>query len=321
MRAAERCLAAALLAAALAWFGSGTVAFASADGYGQRFDVAWNLVEQRYWDVGGLKIDWQKMRQEYRPRAVAASSDAAYFAVVEAMYARIGDHHSRFVPPARVAEIRRRYGDLPCLAVFGMAQATPATGHVRYRMLDGEIGYIRVPDLATDGTAAAVRSAVAVLRAAGARAWVLDLRGNPGGRLVTMMQVAGVFTGGFLWRVVTRWALPLPYPALGPVATRLPLAVLVDDNVNSAAEGLAGALQQHGRATIVGATTAGNVEAVLPFCLPDGSQAWIATGVLAPIGGPTWEGRGVVPDVVVPPADALDAAARLLRARLAPSGP
>ncbi|MEJ2289077.1 MAG: S41 family peptidase [Deinococcales bacterium] len=135
-----------------------------------------------------------------------------------------------------------------------------------------------------------------------------------------MMQVAGVFTRGFLWRVVTRWALPLPYPAIGPAATHLPLAVLVDGHVNSAAEGLAGALQLHGRATLVGATTAGNVEAVLPFCLADGSQAWIATGVLAPIGGPTWEGRGVVPDVAVPPADALDVAVRRLRARPAATG-
>ena len=73
--------------------------------------------------------------------------------------------------------------------------------------------------------------------------------------------------------------------------------MLIDGNVNSAAEGLAGALQAKGRATVIGETSAGNVEAVLPFCLRDGSQAWIATGVLAPIGAPTWEGRGVVPDV------------------------
>jgi carboxyl-terminal processing protease len=320
VRAAERRLAAALLAVSLALLACAPAALAASPDYGARFDVAWNLVAQRYWDVGGLKVDWRQMRDEYRPQAVAAVDDAAYYAVVEAMYARIGDDHSRFVPPERVAAIRRQYGDLPCLAVFGMAEAIAGAGHVRYRMLDGAIGYIRVPDLATDGTAGAVRSAVTVLQAAGARAFVLDLRGNPGGRLVTMMQVAGVFTRGFLWRVVTRWALPLPYPAIGPAATHLPLAVLVDGHVNSAAEGLAGALQLHGRATLVGATTAGNVEAVLPFCLADGSQAWIATGVLAPIGGPTWEGRGVVPDVAVPPADALDVAVRRLRARPAATG-
>ena len=123
-----------------------------------------------------------------------------------------------------------------------------------------------------------------------------------------MMQVAGVFTRGLLWRAITRWSLPLPYPALGSPATDLPLAVLVDGDVHSAAEGLAGALQAQGRARVVGATTAGNVEAVLPFCLRDGGQAWIATGVLAPIRGPTWEGRGVVPDLEVDPTTAATAA-------------
>ncbi len=302
------------MALAGATFAAGAAGTRSAGGadYAQRFDVAWQLVDQRYWDVGGLKVDWQAMRREYRPQAVAAADDDAFYAVLEKMYARIGDDHSRFVPPARVAEIHREYGDLPCLGVFGMAQVEGAIGHVSYRMLADAVGYVRLPDLASDGVAQAVRSAVTALQAGGARSLVLDLRGNPGGRLVSMMQVAGIFTRGFLWRVVTRWALPLPYPAIGPVATELPLAVLVDGDVNSAAEGLAGALQRNGRAVVVGARTAGNVEAVLPFCLPDGSQAWIATGVLAPLGAPTWEGRGVVPDVPSGPADALDAAVKAL---------
>jgi hypothetical protein len=154
-----------------------------------------------------------------------------------------------------------------------------------YGLLDDATGYLRIEDLVQDGTSDGVRSAVADLLARGAEAFVLDLRGNPGGRLITMMQVAGVFTSGFLWRAVTTWSLPVPYPALGATLTDAPLAVLVDGDVHSAAEGLAGALQMRGRAVVVGATTAGNVEAVLPFCLRDGSQAWVATGVLAPIGG------------------------------------
>ncbi len=314
VRAAERGLAAVLLGACLSWLAFGATAqAASPHDYAQRFDVAWTLVEQRYWNVGGLKVDWQQMRREYEPQALAAKDDSAFYAVLVAMYGRIQDGHSVFVPPARVEEIHRLYGDLPCLGVFGMAQSAQAHGHVTYRMLDGSIGYVRLPDLASDGVAGDVRSAVTVLQAAGARALVLDLRGNPGGRLVSMMQIAGLFTRGFLWRVVTRWALPLPYPAIGPLATQLPLAVLIDGDVNSAAEGLAGALQQRARATVFGAASAGNVEAVLPFCLADGSQAWIATGVLAPIGGPTWEGRGVVPDQPTDPENALDAAAAWLR--------
>jgi carboxyl-terminal processing protease len=271
-------------------------------------------VSERYWSIDARGVDWDRIGDDYRDRALAAADEAEFHEVLERMYQELGDDHSLYVPPARVEEIREAYGHLPCLAVLGQRSGEERVGRVRYRRYD-EIGYLRLPDLASPGIALDTRLAVRSLSEAGVSALVLDMRGNPGGRLVEMMQVAGIFTRGFLWRVLTRWSLPLPYPALGTVETDLPLAVLVDAGVNSAAEGLAGALQRQGRALIVGETTAGNVEAVLPFCLRDGSQAWIATGVLAPIGGPTWEGRGVVPDLITDPGGALEAALRHLRER------
>jgi carboxyl-terminal processing protease len=291
-----------------------------------RFEVAWRVIDERYWDLSLSAIDWQDARTLFGERLVA--DDDALDELIEAMYEAIGDDHTRYVPAARVIEERERFGDLPCIGYFGASQATGAPGAagdappglrrigpVRLGTWDDGIGYIGVSDLVQTGVAEGVRRAVAELERGGASALVLDLRGNPGGRLVTMMQVAGVFTRGFLWRALTRWSLPLPYPALGTPATELPLAVLVDGDVNSAAEGLAGALQAQGRAVIVGATTAGNVEAVLPFCLRDGAQAWIATGVLAPLNGPTWEGRGVAPDAAVDPATAASVARAILLGR------
>jgi carboxyl-terminal processing protease len=303
-----------------------------------RFETAWSLVAERYWDLARLPVDWNEVGERYRARLADVADADGLYRLLEEMYDEIGDDHSVFVPPTRVAEIRDAYGNMPCVAVFGVsagyspagasavtasltvsplhvvlgvtaAQGVPADaaviGNVEFAMTSAEseagvpLGYIKLPDLASEGVAGAVRQAVDRLQADGARGIVLDLRGNPGGRLVTMMQVAGVFTGGFLWRAVMSWTLPLPYPAIGQPATDLPMAVLIDGGVNSAAEGLAGALQAKGRATLFGSTTAGNVEAVLPFCLRDGSQAWIATGVLAPLVGATWEGRGVEPDVAI----------------------
>lgn len=274
--------------------------------YGQRFDAAWELVAERYWDETYGGADWPALKAKYRPEALTAKSERAFYRVLERLYDTLGDNHSTFVPPHKVQEIRLAYGDLPCLGVFGLLQKQERLGNVRYR-LEGSVGILRVPDLATTGVSQNLREAVRRLTRQGATAFVLDLRGNPGGRLLEMMESAGVFTRGFLWRTLTRWTLPLPYPALGRVETDRPLAVLIDKGVNSAAEGLAGALQSRGRARLFGHTSAGNVEAVLPFCLRDGSQAWIATGVLAPLGGPTWEGRGVVPDVTTrsPLRDAL----------------
>lgn len=276
-----------------------------------RFDRVWNLVEQRYWDLEGTGLAWDEVREPYRRRAVAAASEDELHEVLSEMVALLADDHSRYVSPEQVDRVREQYGDLPCIGVFARAQAQGTSGPVAWRLDDG-VGIIELPDLAQGGAAAGVRSGVVALAGAGARGLVLDLRGNPGGRLVEMMTTAGVFTSGFLWRVATTWSLPLPYPAVGAVATDLPLAVLIDGEVHSAAEGLAGALQASGRAVLVGSRTAGNVEAVLPFCLRDGSQVWLATGVLAPLSGATWEGRGVRPDVEVEPERALEAARKVL---------
>jgi carboxyl-terminal processing protease len=289
------------------------VSFAQEADFATRFERAWNLIAERYWNLEDLSLSWELVGERYRHDALTAANESEFYAVLERMYQQLGDEHTVFVPPERVAEIRRRYGNLPCLAVLGQG-AEGRFGRVSFESM-GNIGYLRVPDLASPGVAADTRGAVRALADWGAQALVLDLRGNPGGRLVEMMQVAGVFTRGFLWRVVTRWSLPLPYPALGAVETDLPLAILTDSAVNSAAEGLAGALQRQGRAVIVGEPTAGNVEAVLPFCLRDGSQAWIATGVLAPVGGPTWEGTGVLPDIPADADEALEAALRHLGGR------
>lgn len=303
------------------------------------FETAWRLVDERYFDLERAGVDWNSVYSEYRPLALNAASEEALYSVLERMYEELNDDHSVFVPPAKVAEITAQYGQLPCVAHFGFSPGSGApallaptlasgsppaersprgalTGgrerrlaNVTYRLTPEGAGYVRLPDLASDGVAAAVRGAVMELEEEGAWSLLLDLRGNPGGRLLSMMEVAGIFTRGLLWRAVTNWSLPLPYPAIGSVATELPLAVLIDGGVNSAAEGLAGALQFKQRAVIVGERSAGNVEALLPFCLRDGSQAWIATGVLAPLVGRTWEGQGVLPDV---PSPASQAEARAL---------
>ncbi len=286
--------------------------FALSQAYAERFDTAWRLVNERYWDLSRLAVNWDDVRTSYEPQALAAASDAEFYAVLEVMFDQLGDNHSVFVPPDKVLEIRNDYGDLPCLGVFAQSNLKDL-GNISFELLEGNIAYIKLPDLASDYVASNLRTAVETLEREGADAFILDMRGNPGGRLVSMMQAAGLFTTGFLWRTLTNWTFPLPYPAIGTVVTEDPLVILIDGGVNSAAEGLAGALQQKARATIMGETSAGNVEAILPFCLRDGSQAWIATGVLAPLGGPTWEGVGVIPDIEVNSEDALEEAIKFLK--------
>jgi carboxyl-terminal processing protease len=137
-----------------------------------------------------------------------------------------------------------------------------------------------------------------------ARGYVLDIRGNPGGLALRMAEVTGLFMVAVPWRIVVRGLGGVPFPTtpippFGRALTSKPLVLLIDGGVNSAAEGLAGALKESKRAYVIGTRTAGNVEALTPYCFPDGGVALVANGVLAPFRGATWEGRGVEPDLVI----------------------
>jgi len=78
------------------------------------------------------------------------------------------------------------------------------------------------------------------------------------------------------------------------------VAVLTDGASHSAAEYFATALQQSGRAVLVGMPTAGNTEGISGFSLPDGSLIRLAVSTLQLPDGSTLEGRGVIPDIQVP---------------------
>jgi carboxyl-terminal processing protease len=115
-----------------------------------------------------------------------------------------------------------------------------------------------------------VAGAVSNLRAEGARSFVLDLRGNPGGDLDQAVEVANVFVarGQRIASVRFRGAPDEVHVAsFNPVSTNEPLVVLVDEYSASASEIVAGALQDHDRALVVGAPTFGKgvVQSIFPL--------------------------------------------------------
>jgi len=126
----------------------------------------------------------------------------------------------------------------------------PATG----------VGYLRLAHF-SNGAARDVALAVDSLRRGGARALVLDLRGNPGGTIDEAVAIAGQFLpkGSAVTRTEGRaTGVDRDYvAAVDKPETGWPLAVLVDRGSASASEILAGALQDHDRAVLVGDTTFG----------------------------------------------------------------
>ena len=178
---------------------------------------------------------------------------------------------------------------------------------VRSRMIEGGVAYVRPVRLAA-GAAAEVRTQLRGLATQGARGVVLDLRGNPGGLTSEAVDLAGVFLGEQLVARVREGGEEEELRATAPVAIGLPLAVLVDGGTASAAEMVAGALQDHGRATLVGTQTfgKGSLLAVSDVEGAGGSIRYTTGAFSTPDGHPV-EGVGLVPDVPVLPGGPIDA--------------
>lgn len=163
------------------------------------------------------------------------------------------------------------------------------------------IGYIRIP--AFEGNASTeIRNEIQSMEQdAPLDGLVLDVRHNPGGNADDSI---GIFTQGTFGSVgAVREGKPRQiWRIRGPVDWNetTPVAVLTDGSSHSAAEYFSLAMQESGRATIVGMPTAGNTEGITGFSLPGGLLIRLAVSTLELPDGSSIEGTGVQPDVRVP---------------------
>jgi len=183
--------------------------------------------------------------------------------------------------------------------------------HQVHARLVGRVGVIDLDGFARGSAAAAARAARDLTKR-GAAALVLDLRGNPGGDFSQAVGVASTFLRARASIVSLRGAhqpLRIVYAKHGGLLT-VPLAVLVDGGSASASEVVAGALKDHGRATIVGEPTFGKslVQEIVQLSTGGALKLTVAR-YLTPAGVDISRG-GVQPDVRS--RHALAAALRLL---------
>ncbi|MBI2910294.1 MAG: S41 family peptidase [Chloroflexi bacterium] len=134
---------------------------------------------------------------------------------------------------------------------------------------------------------------------AGAEAILLDLRHNPGGLLGSAVDVASQFMKeGVVASQTDNRGASTPHPVKpGGVATDLPMAILLDGASASASEVVAGALQDVGRAALVGAVTAGKGSINYLRELSDGSALYVTVGRWLTPNGRLIEGQGLSPDI------------------------
>jgi len=162
----------------------------------------------------------------------------------------------------------------------------------------GDIAYIKIEQF-TGRTNDALTPVLEDIASAGAAGIVLDLRSNPGGLLDTVVQVASRFIDqGVVVSVRDSDGNVDVYKAVPQdLTTDLPMVVLVDGYSASGSEVVAGALQDHGRAVIAGATTYGKGSANVLKELADGSGLYITIARWLTPNGNLIEGIGVIPDV------------------------
>lgn len=208
--------------------------------------------------------------------------------------------------PVRIAVLRR---DAPL--DFTITRAVIELPSVSWRPLEQApgLGYIRIERFSAL-TNKEVRQALAGLREAGAAGRIiLDLRGNPGGLLDAGVDVAGLFLDGDL--VVserTAEGSQKDYRAAGRGdAAAAQIVALVDHGTASAAEIVAGALQDHGRARLVGETTYGKGSVQRVHRLSDDSAVHVTYARWYTPAGRQIDGHGLAPDLPVSPIDGSDA--------------
>jgi carboxyl-terminal processing protease len=156
------------------------------------------------------------------------------------------------------------------------------------RMLDSTTGYVWLSQFNPDAPEE-MEKAVNRLRRSGARQLMLDLRGNPGGSVLAAVDIGSLFLprNTLVFRTRGRKSqVDEDYVTKKDGKfDDLPMVVLIDERSASASEALAGSLQDHDRAVLVGRRSFGKALMQMPFVLPAGDVVWLTIGrVLTPSG-------------------------------------
>jgi carboxyl-terminal processing protease len=185
-----------------------------------------------------------------------------------------------------------------------LTRAVVKVKSVRQRLLDKDMGYVRISQFQVR-TGEDLAKAIADLNKENGgdlKGLILDLRNNPGGVLNASVDVSNLFLDGGLI-VYTEGRIPnakMRFEAKkGDMLNGRPIVVLVNEGSASASEIVAGALQDQGRALIVGRSTfgKGSVQTLLP--LNNGAAIKLTTALYYTPSGRSIQAEGIKPDIEI----------------------
>jgi len=216
-----------------------------------------------------------------------------------------------------VAMVRGPVGDRVKITVFRPSEGTEHTFTIKretftlpsvsYRPLDQypQIGLVDV-NLIASSTADEITGAINDLQSQGVEYFILDLQGNGGGLLDAGIDIARLFLeDGVVITQQYEGQNPEDFRVNQPGAfTGIPLAVLIDHGSASASEIIAGTLQAHQRAPLIGSPSYGKNTIQLVFTLEDSSSIHVTSAVWWPPGGSAEGEFKLTPDIAADPENA-----------------
>jgi len=338
------------------------------------FDAAWQVIAENYVDPEFEGLDWEAVREEYRPRVGAAPDAGTAYELIGEMVARLENGNTLVVTPwmrsaleTDSSDVLLEYGGVGILLqelttgdvmVLQVFRDTPAEGagvligdvitgvddwrvsgenpvsaiadrvrgpvdtevtltlrdpddaerdvtitrakidlrpSVENRMIEGTIGYLRIPVLSEELVSVSSRALPQMLSASG---MILDLRSVSSGGFEEMAQIAQWFLGsahlgGFISH---EGAFALPYREDAIAAYQRPVVVLTNSRTYGIAEILTFVLDEYRRVKIVGNQTAGGFELGRPVDLPSGGILHVAIGRYISPTGEFLPQEGMEPD-------------------------
>ena len=190
---------------------------------------------------------------------------------------------------------------VPDPLVFALERDIIKIESVRTKVIDGNIAYVRLTQF-QEASGRDLSKALKKFKEQKLQSTILDLRNNPGGLLTAAVEVSEQFVapGKLIVYIKGRDGRKDEYLSrMKEAPEEFPLIVLVNEGSASASEIVAGALQDWGRAVIIGTTTfgKGSVQTILP--LADGSGLRLTTAKYYTPKGRSIQSTGITPDIVV----------------------
>ena len=166
------------------------------------------------------------------------------------------------------------------------------------KMLDGDVGYIRLSSFISQQANKEMKDALSKL--SGAKGLILDLRDNPGGLLTNAIDISNMFLdSGNIVSTVDRDGYKTPAMSDGKPFSHQPLVVLINQGSASASEITSGALRDNGRAALVGQRTFGKGLVQGINRLEDGSGVNITIARYLTPNDTDINKKGITPDFLV----------------------